>query len=158
MIRTELLFEKLDNREIYFTKEAGQNYQLLLPVAYDSRCGFIDDILYTYYVRADSHSHDVDYEKKYERTYVREELLDKVLVFMPKWEKDKIMKLIRYECAVNRFNMSFSTDDKLRNNSSYNELKPYSRPLILRLKHIIISNELLNIIYRKMFRLRGKNK
>ena len=55
MIRTKLLFDKLDDREIYYNREAGQNYQLLLPVAYDSKCGFIDNVLYKYYVRMDSH-------------------------------------------------------------------------------------------------------
>lgn len=51
MLRTQLLFDRLEARKIYFNKEAGQNYQLLLPVAYDNKCGFIDDILYNYYVR-----------------------------------------------------------------------------------------------------------
>lgn len=148
MIRTHLLFDKLHNRTIYYNREAGQNYQLLLPVAYNSRCGFIDDILYYYYVREDSHSHEVDYEKAYARTYVRETLLDNVLEFMDESKKNKLMREICYESSVQRFNMSFQANDKCRNNAVYKELKQYSLSFKTRLKHVIINSYILNKIYR----------
>ena len=148
MIRTQLLFNKLDNRTIYYNSEAGQNYQLLLPVAYDNRCGFIDDILYYYYVREDSHSHNVNYEKSYNRTYVRELLLDKVLTFMDNNEKQKLMKKIKFECCNQRFNMAFHENDKDTSDKAFNELKQYSISIKNRLKHMIITHDFLNNMYR----------
>ena len=154
MLRSQLLFEKISNREIYFNREAGQNYQLLLPVAYDNKCGFIDDILYKYYIRSDSHSHDVDYKKSYERTYVREMLLDKVLTFMDETEKKTLMQQIKCESSTCRFNMAFQADDKYKANESFDELKLYSVSLKNYMKHLIINCKLLN----KFYRLRGNRK
>lgn len=152
MIRTTLLFDKLSNREIYFNREAGQNYQLLLPVAYNNKCGFIEDVLYVYYVRADSHSHAVNYEKIYQRTYVREKVLEKVLVFMPQDEKKKILMNIHDECVMQRFDISFCYNDKVSNNQAYDELSKNQHNLKTECKHIIINNKMLNKIYR----LKGK--
>lgn len=39
-----------------FPSKYGQNWQLLLPVLFNSECGFINEILADYYVREDSHS------------------------------------------------------------------------------------------------------
>lgn len=154
MIRTELLFHKLKNREIYFNSEAGQNYQLLLPVAYDNKCGFIENILYDYYVREDSHSHNADYQKKFKRTYVREVLLDNVLNFMPIDEKNIIMKNIHKESVINRFDLSFANDDKENNQRAYIELK---KMRILnckqKIKYMII-NSSVNSLYRKYREIR----
>lgn len=148
MVRTKLLFDKLHNREIYYNREAGQNYQLLLPVAYDNRCGFIDDILYAYYVRNNSHSHNADYDKLYQRTYIRETLLNNVLDFIPQEEKKKIMMDVHCECTMQRFNMSFNNGDIEKCNLSYNELDVRACSMKIKAKHAIINNRILNAIYR----------
>ena len=153
MVRTQLLFDKLQDKKIYFDREAGQNYQLLLPVAYDNKCGFIDDILYNYYVREDSHSHCVDYNRAYQRTYVREKLLDNVLEFMPSDEKNKLMFEITYKCLIERFNLSFSANDKLNNNNSYEELKERKIDIKIKIKHFIINCKTANAIYRLIRRV-----
>ncbi len=153
MLRTQLLFDRLEARKIYFNKEAGQNYQLLLPVAYDNKCGFIDDILYNYYVREDSHSHCVDYNRAYQRTYVREKLLDNVLVFMPLYEKKMLMCKISYECLVQRFNLSFNENDKLNNNKVYEDLKNGQRDIKIKIKHFIINCKTINTLYRLIRRI-----
>lgn len=153
MIRTQLLFDKIKNREIYYNSEAGQNYQLLLPVAYNNQCGFIDDRLYNCYVRSDSHSHNVNYEKIYERTYVREILLDNVLKFMPFLEKNVLMEKIRLESAFERFNLSFNANDRVRNNESFDEFhKKCKVSLKVKIKHIVINVRLFNKIYRAIRR------
>lgn len=156
MIRTQLLFNVLENRTIYFNREAGQNYQLLLPVAYFNKCGFIDEILYKYYIRLDSHSHDVDYERAYKRTYVREELLDNVLSFMEENEKKCLMEKIKTECCNERLNMAFHQNDKEKTNEAYKELikNKYSIFFKNRVKHWIINVRIVNSIYR----MKGKNK
>lgn len=154
MIRTELLFEKITNREIYFNREVGQNYQLLLPVAYENKCGFIDDVLYLYYVREDSHSHDVDYEKTYARTYAREILLENVLVFMEDTKCKELLNQIHLDSARLRFRISFIADDRKKNNEAYKELKRYKCRGKDIIRHIVININILNTAYRR--RIKGR--
>lgn len=56
MIRTSILFAFYPEREIYPSR-FGQNLQLIMPVAYKKKFGFIDEPLMEYYIRSNSHSH-----------------------------------------------------------------------------------------------------
>lgn len=142
MIRSQLLFCRLVDREIHYNPEAGQNYQLLLPVAYFEKCGFIHEVLYNYYVRKDSHSHDVDYERLIKRTYVGEDNFDKILTFMPEEEKRKLLGKIHIKLEKKRFNCSFANNDTKINDKSYFELKKMGNAdMKVRLKHILIHHK-----------------
>ena len=55
MIRTDALFAFYPDREIYPSR-FGQNMQLLLPVSYKNKFGYIDEPYMVYYLRDDSHS------------------------------------------------------------------------------------------------------
>lgn len=48
----------IKDREIY-TSRAGQNWQLILPLAYNGKCGYLDKVVYNYRVVSNSHSHSV---------------------------------------------------------------------------------------------------
>lgn len=63
MIRTEYLFDHLNEREIYVSRY-GQNLQIMLPVAYYYKTGYIDEPLMYYYLRKNSHSHPQDRDKE----------------------------------------------------------------------------------------------
>lgn len=63
MVRTSALDAAIPNRDIYDGR-GGQNAQILLPIAYQGRYGYMDDILYKYYIRVDSHSHSLNSSKK----------------------------------------------------------------------------------------------
>ena len=56
MVRTEAFFKSNPSRTIYNSR-GGQNWQMLLPISYKYKCGFMNKKLYNYYVRKDSHSH-----------------------------------------------------------------------------------------------------
>jgi glycosyltransferase involved in cell wall biosynthesis len=56
MIRTSAFLDVNPKREIYISR-AGQNWQMLLPIMYKYKCGFIDEPLYNCVVRKDSLSH-----------------------------------------------------------------------------------------------------
>lgn len=57
MVKTSALDHVLRGREIY-EGEGGQNAQLLLPLAwYFGEPGYVEESVYKYFVRADSHSH-----------------------------------------------------------------------------------------------------
>lgn len=55
MMRTALLFDCYPDRHIPVSPE-GQNLQLLLPPASRTACGFIPDVLFSYYIRGSGHS------------------------------------------------------------------------------------------------------
>lgn len=42
---------------LFYTGKEGQNWQLLLPAAYKGKCLYLDEYVYNYMVRSDSHSH-----------------------------------------------------------------------------------------------------
>ena len=63
MCKTEAFDKAAKNRNIYPSR-AGQNYQLVLPVAYNSKCGYLDKFVLNYIIREDSHSHSVNDLKK----------------------------------------------------------------------------------------------
>lgn len=63
MIRTDKLFDFYPDREIYPSR-FGQNMQLLLPLSYKNKFGFIDEPLMIYYLQSNSLSQAVTVEKQ----------------------------------------------------------------------------------------------
>lgn len=76
MIRTSVFDEVIPEREIY-PGRGGQNAQVLLPFAYRNRYGYMEDTLYKYYIRKESHSHSVDSSEKIIKQW---ELFEKILL------------------------------------------------------------------------------
>ena len=56
MVRTEAFLKSNPSRTIYNSR-GGQNWQMLLPISYKYKCGYINEKLYNYYLRKNSHSH-----------------------------------------------------------------------------------------------------
>lgn len=56
MIKTEVLFENIKARNIFTSRNIGQNYQLILPVLYKGKCFTIQQHLYNILIRKGSHS------------------------------------------------------------------------------------------------------
>lgn len=65
MVRTDILFGFYPDRNIYPSR-FGQNFQILLPVAYKRKFGYIDEPLMVYYLQVKSHSQAGSPEKQYE--------------------------------------------------------------------------------------------
>ena len=63
MVRTELLFNHIKNREIYIS-QFGQNLQIMLPVAYFGKTGYINKPLMKYIRHENSHSAFTSNEKR----------------------------------------------------------------------------------------------
>lgn len=55
LVRRECILEAIPTREIYESRE-GQNWQLMLPITWKYRCGYIDEPLLTCVQHKDSHS------------------------------------------------------------------------------------------------------
>lgn len=105
LARTEALFTALGGRRIV-ESPAGQNYQLLLPLAYCYRCGFINESLVAYVVREGSHSKSfTSFEAQIERIHEFEDLLHKVIraIPMPKEEHELYERYIDKKFLPRRF-------------------------------------------------------
>lgn len=79
MIRREAFLKANPHCYIYPAKR-GQNFQMLLPVAYQNKCGFIDEPLFNYVIRNKSMSHTDDtFDKIIFRCNEHEEILRNVI-------------------------------------------------------------------------------
>ena len=76
IIKTKYLDSIIPNRNIYTEKDAGQNAQILLPYVANCKCVSVDDILFCYLEREDSHSRVKGFEiekrrvEAYMHTYI----------------------------------------------------------------------------------------
>lgn len=66
MVRTDILFDFYPDRNIYPSR-FGQNMQILLPVAYRRKFGYIDEPLMAYVIHENSHSQAVSPEQQYQK-------------------------------------------------------------------------------------------
>lgn len=97
MARCTAIHSSIPSLHIYESRE-GQNWQLMLPLAYKFSCGYIDDVLCKIVSHNDSHSRmERTYQQKLSRYYGFEDLLTHVihdLSDMPNEEKQKWIKEI----------------------------------------------------------------
>ena len=77
MVRTNMFKAAMPSPlRIQTPKEIGQNFQLLLPILYKYPYLYVDDILYYYFIRTDSHSHrQLSYEAKAKKIEISNQLL-----------------------------------------------------------------------------------
>lgn len=115
LLRTDALFACYPNRDI-FPSRSGQNLQLMMPVAYRYKTGFIDEPLMKYVQNASSLSHSgglthtVDALMGYQK--IREEMLDFII--------PEETQRIRYKEKVNKMYAGLLL-------STYREYKAYSQ-------------------------------
>lgn len=110
MIRTDALFECYPDRSIYPSR-AGQNMQILLPVAYGRKFGYIDEPLMAYVLHEDSHSQASSPEEQYQKDERNQQgyrdiylhLLDRILKDPAEHQKYRnIFDASYYRCAMLR--------------------------------------------------------
>ena len=58
LAKSVAFFDVIPKKQIY-TSRGGQNWQMLLPLAFKYKCGYIDEPLYNYTIRQTSHSHNL---------------------------------------------------------------------------------------------------
>lgn len=73
MIKTKFLDTLIPKREIYHSKLGGQNPQILWPYLYEKKCISVEEPLFSYLIRANSHSRglfgDLDIKLKQQDEY-----------------------------------------------------------------------------------------
>lgn len=90
MVRASILKEAIPDLAIYESRE-GQNWQLMLPLAYSYKCGYLNEVLFKYVIHSDSHSREKrTYQEWIERrnnfVKLQSETINRI-VTMPKDEK-----------------------------------------------------------------------
>ena len=113
MVRTLALDKVNPIREIYVEKNAGQNWQMLLPLLYSFKCYTLSVSLFSVLERRSSHSRGMykTYNQKlmkisaYENTILH--TLDNIQE-IPEGEKAKLKKNINIKYLKERMNISFA--------------------------------------------------
>lgn len=159
LLRTELLFKRLgEEREIIYCRSVGQNWQLLLPVSYDNECGYIQECLYDYYVRTNSHSRIQNLDRKIERTYEQEQILKEILGFLDEQEKKEIFKKIELKYIKQRINFSFEKRDKKIFEENFIELRERTDnvPVIYKKMSYLIRYKTLDTMNNILITVKGR--
>lgn len=112
LCKTQILFNVIPDKKIYTEKNAGQNWQLMLPLLYKYKCITIKKYLYNVLERSSSHSRGqyttleqvlVKYGS-YENTLLN--TLKRMNMF-PIEEKENYIQRIRNEYQLKRINLYF---------------------------------------------------
>lgn len=124
MIRTDAFLNVNPKREIYVSL-GGQNWQMLLPITYKYKCGYIDEPLYNYVIRSDSHSHcdeDISLEVYLKKYSNHEDILRNVINSM-ELDKDYYNNLISEKYARRKLDLAAEYRNKELLLRQYGNLK-----------------------------------
>ncbi|WP_138205965.1 glycosyltransferase family 2 protein [Haloimpatiens lingqiaonensis] len=123
MVRTNAFLDVNPNKKIYVSS-AGQNWQMLLPVTYKYKCGYIDEPLYNYIVRKDSHSRQEEFKSEIlNKTYKHEELLKVVIKEMMIEDENYHLSIIDKKYLRKRLLLAYEYKDKELLEQQYRILK-----------------------------------
>ena len=110
MVRREAFEEAIPNKHIYESRQ-GQNWQMILPLAYLHKCGYIEKVLFKYVNHSDSHSNQRrNYAQWIERYDGFEALQLATIEHIPQMsedEKENWRKTIRQRCTRKRLDYCY---------------------------------------------------
>ena len=113
MVRTDVLFDAYPDRNIDPSR-LGQNFQILLPVSYGRKCGYIDEPLMEYRIQPDSHAYasdpDVQYQKIVKNSQGWRDIYRNVLAWLITDSKQRDFYLNAYDSVYHRASMLRATD------------------------------------------------
>lgn len=109
MVRTSAFLDVKPNRHIYERRKGGQDWQILLPLAYKYLCGYLQEVLFYYVVRGSSHSRlDKDLEGLLYKTFVHEDTIKTVIEEMNIPENDYYQNIITIKYIRKRLFLAYS--------------------------------------------------
>ncbi len=108
MIRADLLWEIYPNREIVPSRY-GQNYQILLPMTFSHKCGYVDYPDWTRFERPDSHSRASigKFGAEYDRLIGVERLIFQILNFSLQEAANDYLPLVRRKYLRGRLKCAY---------------------------------------------------
>lgn len=160
MVRTHKLFEVIKEKSIQ-NSNVGQNWQLLLPLAYNFKCGYIPKVLCYYLIHNDSHSHcDRKLSDELERWNNQETLLRTLIdeIVVDENEKKDIQEKLTIKFCHKVLKSAWRFNEKKLFLNTYYDLKSKNVLLNYERKLFIIEKSILGkyiyliirAIWRKM--------
>ena len=127
MVRSSCFFQAFPDRQIYESR-VGQNWQLLLPLTLGNRCGFIDEPLFYYVMRQQSHSHEGSdsFARMEQRFAGHKELLLAVLQQMGLYDAYHAALENKYTARGLQYAVLFGESQSAK--LKYEELKKLTKP------------------------------
>jgi glycosyltransferase involved in cell wall biosynthesis len=112
MIRTDV-FEKANPEKHIYPCRLGQNWQMLLPVMYISKCGYIDEPLHNYLIRENSMERSVkSIEEVLARCDVHEDILLNTVLTIKGIDVNLYTVIIKNKYHKKRLNISYNYRNK----------------------------------------------
>lgn len=151
-------FEKANHqRDIYVEKNAGQNWQMLLPVVYSFKCVTLNDRLFNILERVSSHSRGQykTYDQlvakfdSYRNTIIN--TLDRIQT-MPQNKRDEYKRIIRNKYKINQLELAITCRKKVEISKLKAELQQEGiiidrkRELIIKLRRYKVISLLIRVI------------
>lgn len=153
MVRTSTLIERNPNKYI-FVSRAGQNIQMLLPVLYKQKCGYIDEPLYIYVRHLNSHSMSI--EQNYETQVKRQNDFRNIIINTIKntsiGQKEKFILMANREIQKRKIDLAYKYGKEKEIVQLYNTLKNEYK--LFSLKYYLKSKLCNNVFFRKLLKSR----
>ena len=133
MIKTSDFDSVVPSREIYESR-VGQNWQLLLPVLYQFRSGYIDLPLFTFVDRKESITGSINQD--FEKIINRENEFEKILlqtisgINIPNVEMDALISRIKTKYCRRKMLLYALNVDAKNVSTQYQNIKSYTKPII----------------------------
>lgn len=126
MARSSAILEALPNRQIVNSR-IGQNWQMLMPLSYGRKCGYIKEILFSYVIREDSHSRqEKSLDEVIGKLHRHNDLIEAVLKDMG-LENSPYMDMLKDKLVRKEFDNGYFYKDKNLMKEKYKELKNMGR-------------------------------
>ncbi|MEC6747664.1 glycosyltransferase [Marinilactibacillus sp. XAAS-LB27] len=126
LVRRDVLMCKLKDGKI-FESRAGQNWQLILPVAYQNKIKYLDEPLFFVYVREGSHSRgERSFSSEIKKAENHEIILNEVIDSIneiPDEDKKNYKKKIHLKYLRKKLKISSEFEQKKERNVYYSDLK-----------------------------------
>lgn len=122
MVRSSMFLSVMPSRHIFDRHFDGQNWQILLPIAYRYPCAYIDELLGYYLIRQNSVSHDINtYHKALSKQRRLQEILEHTLdtIDIPKIQRQSYQDRIESHYAEARLRLAAKFNDKELMNAEY---------------------------------------
>ena len=126
MVRTSCFLEVNPSRQIFPTRR-GQNWQMLLPLYYKYKRGYLDEPLYFYVVGANSMSKDNSIEQVVFRCDEHEDILLHTLdqINMPEGERESAKCRVHVNYAKKKLSIAFRSGKRDLAEEQVEKLKQY---------------------------------
>lgn len=122
MIRSASFFSVYPDRHIYENRQ-GQNFQILLPVIHDFKCGYVDQVLYNYFIHQTNHSNSAKtLADQYTRLANTLDIIDKTLDRINA-DKDKYLSLAKEYYTKHKLQLAYNYKDKAEIQKQYDIIK-----------------------------------